>query len=814
MKGLRQFGKNFFKIRKELLPLKETAELVEFYYLWKKTPQAASSRFHRRHRRQTVLRKIRNAPPATGANASKTQNTCLPRSATPSDPNDLTSVSEDEDSDDSDSRDLSGYSCSHCATATSKDWHHAGKDRLMMCTDCRLFLNKTGQMRPLNVPTSEPATPTKTEPPPPLQVQPNGPAPTTTPTASLPFLFKPVKQEDSETPALTAANGKHVMRTRRSKDSTKGSKTSHKSESVSPDRNDVKNGTKSPVDCKIITTHQNSSKRPSSTSGPSSPKSKKRKDASEKDSGENEGSSLDDKAELLKPSDAASPDSVTTENSSAELPAEETDAHVTNGTTEDACKKSVEDEEEDYDQDAVTIKNEDEKIITGSPAPDMQVAGSMLDSEYILAKKEPSETEVSSGADVPSPPPSSESEWKESVPPIVSAPLITPKLEPTASPPPPKAYSISSLSSVPSEKSDSNNHSLPDGAPMDQHPPPHVPLFHPHLGPPGLPPHLLHLQPPPGLSGSSRSSASPVRIKEERPMFSSSSSPPIRSSSGHHPSMAVSRNSSSPDLMARHSFPFGRSMHGPSPNSNQRGLASPHSFRDMRGDDRSEHRDSRSSDSTPRSKTPKGEKSSAENTPSSSSPRPPQHILNPFGVGSPYGPPGMSPIMTMPSRADLFMHPAYTMAPSGLPVEQRLQAMGHPAFGPQGMMGPHPSQLGPAAFGFPFGAPGMPPYFTPPWFAAPRPPGIPFPSPVPSPTRENQSNKSKSPTRERRESGHEKSDRRSDDRRSSDLHHREQEEEEPEQQSMISRGPSPEPKIEDSECHRSQSAMYAICRSL
>lgn len=38
MKGLRQFGKNFFRIKKELLPNKETGELIEFYYLWKKTP--------------------------------------------------------------------------------------------------------------------------------------------------------------------------------------------------------------------------------------------------------------------------------------------------------------------------------------------------------------------------------------------------------------------------------------------------------------------------------------------------------------------------------------------------------------------------------------------------------------------------------------------------------------------------------------------------------------------------------------------------------------------------------------------------------
>jgi len=59
VKGLRLYGKNFFRIKKELLPHKETGELIEFYYLWKKTPGAIPSRNHRRHRRQSVLRRIR-----------------------------------------------------------------------------------------------------------------------------------------------------------------------------------------------------------------------------------------------------------------------------------------------------------------------------------------------------------------------------------------------------------------------------------------------------------------------------------------------------------------------------------------------------------------------------------------------------------------------------------------------------------------------------------------------------------------------------------------------------------------------------------
>lgn len=60
VKGLRQYGKNFFKIKTELLAHKETNELVEFYYLWKKTPQAANQRPHRRHRRGSSMRRNRS----------------------------------------------------------------------------------------------------------------------------------------------------------------------------------------------------------------------------------------------------------------------------------------------------------------------------------------------------------------------------------------------------------------------------------------------------------------------------------------------------------------------------------------------------------------------------------------------------------------------------------------------------------------------------------------------------------------------------------------------------------------------------------
>lgn len=114
VKGIRQFGKNFFKIRKDLLPHKDTAELVEFYYLWKKTPGASSNRPHRR-RRQASLRRVRNTrnsragtpkeqtPEATPAvpDTNSSRPSPIPKEA-----GEMSSVTEDENSEeDSDSRD-------------------------------------------------------------------------------------------------------------------------------------------------------------------------------------------------------------------------------------------------------------------------------------------------------------------------------------------------------------------------------------------------------------------------------------------------------------------------------------------------------------------------------------------------------------------------------------------------------------------------------------------------------------------------------------------------------------------------------------
>lgn len=112
IKGLRHFGKNFFRIHKDFLPHKPTPELVEFYYLWKKTPGANNNRPHRR-RRQGSLRRIRNT--RTNSNTStKKEQTPEPQAptetVTPARPTSISkaeensSVSEDEASEcDSDS---------------------------------------------------------------------------------------------------------------------------------------------------------------------------------------------------------------------------------------------------------------------------------------------------------------------------------------------------------------------------------------------------------------------------------------------------------------------------------------------------------------------------------------------------------------------------------------------------------------------------------------------------------------------------------------------------------------------------------------
>lgn len=68
--------------------------------------------------------------------------------------------------------------------AASKDWHHGGRENILLCTDCRIHFKKYGELPPIEKPVDPP-----------------------------PFMFKPVKEEDD------GLSGKHSMRTRRSRGS-------------------------------------------------------------------------------------------------------------------------------------------------------------------------------------------------------------------------------------------------------------------------------------------------------------------------------------------------------------------------------------------------------------------------------------------------------------------------------------------------------------------------------------------------------------------------------------------------------------------
>lgn len=139
MRGLRSYGKTFHKIRKELLPDRTTCDLIQYYYFWKKTAIACSSRPHKRGgRRHNVLaRKTRTAKPKTTETSEFLE---------------LSSCSENEyeDSEESDNaRDLSLYACRHCYATKSPNWHHAGKLKILMCHECRIYFKRYGLMRPL-----------------------------------------------------------------------------------------------------------------------------------------------------------------------------------------------------------------------------------------------------------------------------------------------------------------------------------------------------------------------------------------------------------------------------------------------------------------------------------------------------------------------------------------------------------------------------------------------------------------------------------------------------------------------------------------
>ncbi|WKX92930.1 hypothetical protein Q1695_010729 [Nippostrongylus brasiliensis] len=129
-KGIKTIGKNFMRISRELLPLHSRDQLVGFYYLWKKTSDAVKPKPLSRQRNQT----------------SRPASTELL---------DYASASEGE-METLDAEKAAQYACHHCYGSKSRDWHHAGRDGLLLCSDCRLFYKKYGQLRPVDRPSTVP----------------------------------------------------------------------------------------------------------------------------------------------------------------------------------------------------------------------------------------------------------------------------------------------------------------------------------------------------------------------------------------------------------------------------------------------------------------------------------------------------------------------------------------------------------------------------------------------------------------------------------------------------------------------------------
>nr|XP_026692012.1 arginine-glutamic acid dipeptide repeats protein [Ciona intestinalis] len=173
-KGLRQNGKNFYKIRKDLLPNMQTADLVEFYYLWKKVQENLMIQPQNKSRRQAALRRNpKNAPVVeTGGETS--------------------SELESETDDDETRKKV----CHHCQTTTSDDWSVYGSEGLRLCMECLVSFKKYGHNKRVDVNfdnslsieemEEDPATPMS-----PMFMESVAKVPP-------PFMFKPIKEKLSE----------------------------------------------------------------------------------------------------------------------------------------------------------------------------------------------------------------------------------------------------------------------------------------------------------------------------------------------------------------------------------------------------------------------------------------------------------------------------------------------------------------------------------------------------------------------------------------------------------------------------------------
>ncbi|CAF1191978.1 unnamed protein product, partial [Didymodactylos carnosus] len=258
IKGLRQYGKNFYRIRKEHLPLKETGDLVEYYYLWKKTPQAQNSRPRRRIIREgksnssstltnslTSSTSSSSSTPTPGKRGGKTivkieptiskeNNTTTTNANTNSGNSSGGSDDENNETDDSESTtittttagSLSGSSityCRHCQTTSSKDFQLGGRDNHLLCYDCRMYYKKYGELPIIHQDNQN------KEPP--------------------PFLFKPVNQSEQSS-SLTLTNNKRKRNDIKDRKSNRQSplmNNEHQQDDANNNTNDSTKSTRSKV---------------------------------------------------------------------------------------------------------------------------------------------------------------------------------------------------------------------------------------------------------------------------------------------------------------------------------------------------------------------------------------------------------------------------------------------------------------------------------------------------------------------------------------------------------------------------------------
>uniref|UniRef100_A0A668VTQ4 Arginine-glutamic acid dipeptide repeats protein n=1 Tax=Oreochromis aureus TaxID=47969 RepID=A0A668VTQ4_OREAU len=463
IKGLRQFGKNFFRIRKELLPNKETGELITFYYYWKKTPEAASCRAHRRHRRQPVFRRIKTRTASTPVNT--------PSRPPSSEFLDLSSASEDDfDSEDSE-QELKGYACRHCFTTTSKDWHHGGRENILLCTDCRIHFKKYGELPPIEKPVDPP-----------------------------PFMFKPVKEEED------GLSGKHSMRTRRNRGSMSTLRSGRKKQTASPDgrasptNEDLRSsGRTSPSAASTDSTDSktDSMKKPSKKikeEAPSPMKSAKRqreKGASDTEEPERANTKKSKTQELSRP------DSPSECEGEGEGEGESSDGRSIN--------EELSSDPKDIDQD-----NRSSSPSIPSPRDNESDSDSSAQQQQLLQSQHPPVIQCQPGTSATSSAPP---------PPTTSAPSLPPQVSPAAassSLPPQPLPQASPMSLIQSGASLHPQRLPSPHSPMTQAPPPGPPvppqsLPSPHHGPMPPMPHPLQpgpsQVPPPPVSGQSQQRA-------------------------------------------------------------------------------------------------------------------------------------------------------------------------------------------------------------------------------------------------------------------------------------------------------------------